>query len=283
MGWEKREGTARQYYVMKTRFGDRVYSHYVGRGETAGLISQLQTLYQQRDEEKRRQEAREYQRPEWEQRLDAYCEDVRALFRQEMQSAGWYLHRWQWRRGRGNMGRPKAQPATEPLIMRAQKDEAASLEILEQWKSRETLEKNLALVYQTFFGYAERRATANPLLRTAIQHKTDDLRRELTQEGDTALEEMLIERVIVCYHALNDAEGTFQKINQEGGHTLTKIEHYDKSVERAHRRYLTAARELGIARRLRMPKRVPQEGGGPPPLRLLEGAKETPMLPRKSA
>jgi hypothetical protein len=63
---------------------------------------------------------------------------------------------------------------------------------------------------------------------------------------------MLIDRVIVCSHALADAEGTYQKLNQEGGVTLTKIERDDKATDRAQRRYLTAVRELGLARRLRM-------------------------------
>lgn len=273
MGWEKRQRGS-QYYVMKTRFGNRVVSHYVGRGETAGLISQLQEIYAEkaRCEAWKRQQERE--RPAWEAELDAYCQDVRSLFRQEMEAAGWYLHRWQWRRGRG--AGMTAKKATEPLILRAQKDEAASRELLEQWKSRNLLRENLDLVYNTFFGYAEKRAADNPLLRTAIQQKTEELRHELTTPDDTALEQMLIDRVIVCSHALADAEGIYQRHNQEAGHTLTKIEHYDKATERAQRRYLTAVRELGLARRLRLPKQEADQEETR--LRLLAGGKTVPLM-----
>ena len=278
MGWEKRQRGG-EYYVMKTRFGNQVVSHYVGQGETANLISQMQEIYAEKArcqaEEKRRERAGCPFRAQFESEIEAYCRQVRGIFRQEMEAAGWYLHRRQWRRGRtAVMVRAKAQP--EPLIMRAQKDEAASREILEQWKSRETLRENLALVYQAYFGYGERRGSENPLLKVAIEQRTDDLRRELTTPDDTALEQMLIDRVIVCFHAMNDAEGTFQNINRQVGVTLTKIEHYDKATDRAQRRYLTAVRELGLARRLRLPKREVDEQEAR--LRVLPGGKPAPLL-----
>jgi hypothetical protein len=256
MGWEKRQRGSGAYYVMKTRFGNSVVSHYVGKGETADLISQMQEIYAEkaRCEAWKRQHDRE--RSVWEQQLDAYCADVRGIFRREMEAAGWYLHRREWRRG--SMARA-AQVKMEPLITRAQRDPAAAQELLAQWKERNVVKENLDLVYETYFGYSGKRSGQNGLLQAAIDQKTEHMRRELTTEGDTALEQMLIERVIVCYHAMNDAEGKLQNLNQQDGVTLTKIEHYDKTTDRAQRRYLTAVRELGLARRLRLPAKEAQK------------------------
>ncbi|MCW3051439.1 MAG: hypothetical protein JWN14_609 [Chthonomonadales bacterium] len=285
MGWESRNGKGR-YYVQKARHGARVVSRYIGMGQYAELLSDAQegraesTLGMARESRQDRAEcpiARER-----EQRLNAYCEDVRAFFRQEMESAGWYQHRRQWRRGRGGgMALTATENKRVELFRQAKTgDEKAAAELVAFWEQEGTKEIALNGIYAVYFGYTDARAGKNIPLEMAIRQKTDQLRKDLTAEDDTPLERLLIERVIVCYHAMNDAERIFQ--GKQDGATFTQHEHYDKAVDRAQRRYLTAVRELGLARRLRMPKREADAqaarlrvvDGGKPAVLMIEKPKE---------
>ncbi len=96
MGWEKRGG--REYYYRKERDGSRVRSVYVGGGETARLIAQLDALTSDEREGKRalaRMEREQWQEQEAE--LDALAELVDAVAAGVLLAAGYHLHKRQWR------------------------------------------------------------------------------------------------------------------------------------------------------------------------------------------
>jgi hypothetical protein len=97
MGWETRGGRA--YYYRKERDGSRVRSVYVGGGETARLIAQLDAMKGDEREGKRILARMERDRVE-EQEADAnrVCAVVETLTAAALLAAGFHTHKRQWRR-----------------------------------------------------------------------------------------------------------------------------------------------------------------------------------------
>jgi hypothetical protein len=99
MGWERRGDNL--YYYRKRREGDRVVSEYVGRGQAAELIADLDLLARKWREEER--EAWTQQQAEItavDQMLDKVEGVIRTLTRAYLLAAGYHTHKGQWRRRR---------------------------------------------------------------------------------------------------------------------------------------------------------------------------------------
>jgi hypothetical protein len=99
MGWETRSG--REYYYRKEREGGRVRSVYVGGGETARLIAQLDAMKSDEREGKRilaRMEREQLQEQETE--VTRVCAIVETLTAAALLAAGFHTHKRQWRRKR---------------------------------------------------------------------------------------------------------------------------------------------------------------------------------------
>jgi hypothetical protein len=99
MGWEMRGG--KQYYYRKEREGGRVRSVYVGRGETARLIAQLEAMRSDEREGKHistRMDREQLQEQETE--VTRVCAVVETLTAAALLSAGFHTHKRQWRRKR---------------------------------------------------------------------------------------------------------------------------------------------------------------------------------------
>ena len=99
MGWETRGG--REYYYRKERDGSRVRSQYVGGGETARLIAQLDAMKGDEREGKRILARMERGRiEEQEAEVTRVCAVVETLRTAALLSAGFHTHKRQWRRKR---------------------------------------------------------------------------------------------------------------------------------------------------------------------------------------
>ena len=99
MGWERRGDNL--YYYRKRREGGHVVSEYVGRGEVAELIADLDMLEKARREAERedwRQEQAEI--TTLDQMLDEVEGVIRTLTRAYLLAAGYHTHKGQWRRRR---------------------------------------------------------------------------------------------------------------------------------------------------------------------------------------
>jgi hypothetical protein len=104
MSWEQR-GTNR-YYYRKEREGSRVKSIYVGRGETAHMISQLESSSAELEKlmrAKKTIEAIELQKADT--ALDRAIDLVRLFTEALLLEAGFHTHRRQWRRKRNGVRR----------------------------------------------------------------------------------------------------------------------------------------------------------------------------------
>jgi hypothetical protein len=86
---------------------------------------------------------------------------------------------------------------------------------------------------------------AQELLSGQVQR----LRAQLGGPAPSPLERLLVERIIACWLHVNYAE---EKYAEELGRGMSfeKGEYYQKRIDRAHRRYLSAIRALAQVRRL---------------------------------
>src|SRR5262245_23032500 len=100
MGWEQR--ASGMYYYRKERHGDKIVSCYVGSGETAQLIGQLEEL--DKDRLSLERAAWEQEKAEFEaadQEIAALFADAVAQFEQAMTAAGYHRpKRGVWRKKR---------------------------------------------------------------------------------------------------------------------------------------------------------------------------------------
>jgi hypothetical protein len=105
MGLERRGNN--YYFYEKERDGGKVRSRYVGMGETAHLINQLNLLKKDEAEFERRRKSREKQREmQTEAELDVAVEAVREigelLTDAFFLTNGFHQHKRQWRRKRAD-------------------------------------------------------------------------------------------------------------------------------------------------------------------------------------
>jgi hypothetical protein len=99
MGWEQRNG--RQYYYRKVRRGRKVTSEYIGAGELAELISELD-IFELGNRELTRREWREEKARfhAEESQINQVDRVVRFFFLAHLLASGYYLHKGEWRKAR---------------------------------------------------------------------------------------------------------------------------------------------------------------------------------------
>ena len=99
MAWEERGNGS--YYYRKRRIGGRVVSEYVGRGELAGLVAQLDAIERTGQRAQRASHAAERASLDVD---DEVAETVAALVatltRGVLVANGFHQHKRQWRRRR---------------------------------------------------------------------------------------------------------------------------------------------------------------------------------------
>jgi hypothetical protein len=98
-------------------------------------------------------------------------------------------------------------------------------------------------------------AGKNLAFREALLRKLELMRAELAGPGPTPLERLLVERVAACWLHLHDLETRFA---QARNLLITQADHQQRTIDRAHRRYLTAIKTLAVVRRLAVPALVAQ-------------------------
>jgi hypothetical protein len=104
--------------------------------------------------------------------------------------------------------------------------------------------------------FVQAAAGKNLLAREALLRKLELLRAELAGPSPTALERLLVERVVACWLQLQDADVRFA----QGQHTLKSVEidYFQRRMDRAHHRFLSAVKALALVRRLDLPVLIAQ-------------------------
>jgi hypothetical protein len=111
-------------------------------------------------------------------------------------------------------------------------------------------------------------AGGNLLAREAVCRKMDELRAELGGPSPSPVERLLAERAVCCWLHLYHLEHAY---GSKASMSFELAAHYQRSIDRAHRRYLSALKALAEVRRLAGPtvqvniarKQVNVAGGTP--------------------
>jgi hypothetical protein len=99
MGWEQRG--SRQYYYKKERHGSRVKSVYIGCGEVAHIVAQIQSsspLLERYARSMKSSKAEEHEKAQT--ALDQLTDRIRIITQAALLTAGFHAHKRQWRKRR---------------------------------------------------------------------------------------------------------------------------------------------------------------------------------------
>ena len=139
----------------------------------------------------------------------------------------------------------------QELLERAQRGDKSTLPVLrELLKEPQMVEAcgNLALLVEnTLISKFSGRGLA---VNEGMQRKLASIRAELSGPSPTPLERLLVERIAVCWLHLYNLEMIYAN---KDGMALDLAMHYQKCIDRAHRRYLSAIKTLAVVRRLALP------------------------------
>ena len=83
-----------------------------------------------------------------------------------------------------------------------------------------------------------------------VQRKMDSLRTELGGLTPSPLERLLVERVVACWLYLYSLETTYAG---KDSMNLELALYYQRCIDRAHKRYLSAIKTLAVVRKLALP------------------------------
>ena len=92
--------------------------------------------------------------------------------------------------------------------------------------------------------------TESPLVKEALRFKLNALRKEILGPDPTPLEELLARRVGACWLHLHYLESIYAQNLENNGLTGRWSESMQRSIDRAHSRYLSAIKSLVQVRRL---------------------------------
>ena len=92
-----------------------------------------------------------------------------------------------------------------------------------------------------------------------ITRKLQEMKDDLTEGGNSPLEELLIERITVCWLGVYVAEKMAATQPGCGFDAAISAENARKYLDGAHRRYLQAIKSLAVVRRLVQPTPTPLE------------------------
>jgi hypothetical protein len=87
----------------------------------------------------------------------------------------------------------------------------------------------------------------NLCVREAVTRKMADLRAELCGPNSSPVERLVAERAVACWLHLYHAEYAYASKETM---SLELAQHYQKCIDRAHRRYLSALKALADVRKL---------------------------------
>jgi hypothetical protein len=144
------------------------------------------------------------------------------------------------------------QPDVRALIRRAEGGDESAVPALRQVLTGpgglvETA-GNMALQVQATL--IRKAAGTNLFFKEGLEVKMDRLRTDLAGKEPSPLERLLADRIALCWLSLHDAEARF---TQAEGLNWKQTEYWQRWIDAAHRRYLSAVRTLATVRKLALP------------------------------
>ena len=159
---------------------------------------------------------------------------------------------------RADARRPHDEDRLAELVQRAQQGDVAALPLL-----REALEGDPSLwqeygdlAAQAQEAWLQLLAGTDYLLAEAVRLKLAALRQELSVEGASPLEKLLIERVIACWLQTCYSDSVYAQAKGPSS-TPSVRQELMKRQDSSQRRYLAAIKQLALVRKLLKPALSP--------------------------
>ena len=281
--WEKRERGG-LYYTRSRKEGGKGIREYVGRGPLAELAAETDALRRLRREEEAKAWRRERETLEHlDQTVEELYKAAEILARAALYAAGYHQHhRSEWRKRRMDKKRPKSEEQGEVVPAG---NASTPIKGGEERRSRgELLNELRTLVAQAREGDEEaprliRRALEETpdsaqilsnivatraertlikklcggglLLGEALTQQLQTMREEIAGHDASPLDQLLAERVVACWLALQQSEAAC--VANLGRPATSQGEYHERRLDRLHRRYLAAIRTLAQVRKLLKP------------------------------
>ena len=146
---------------------------------------------------------------------------------------------------------PESHEEIREIVRRAERGDKAVLPVL-----REICElgPELANVYGDLAKRAQRELIAamageDLLMRETVPCKLKAMKEELAGPSPTPLEKLLVERIVACWLALQHAELLWTQ-RSSGRVSVQELDFYERHLDRAQKRYLSAIRTLAQIRKM---------------------------------
>ena len=129
------------------------------------------------------------------------------------------------------------------ILARARRGDTSTLPVLRRWLEEaegvEVLGGNLAREAEREFVHSI--AGEDLAVWEALTRKLELLRAELAGPAPTPVERLLVERVVACWLQVQDADLRYARA---AGLSGQRLDDYQRRMDRAHRRYLSAIKTL---------------------------------------
>ena len=149
---------------------------------------------------------------------------------------------------------PDGMDSVRSLIRRAESGDTSTLpELRKMFRDLAFVELCCGNIAQQAEQLLIRKITGgkNLIHSEALKCKMKLLRTELAGPIPSPLENLLVDRVVACWLHLHYIE--FDLVQQEAKMSLAQGEYYQRSRDRAHKRYLSAIRTLALVRKMALP------------------------------
>jgi hypothetical protein len=245
-----------------------VRSIYVGRGETAALVAELDQA------ERARRQAKQSERLAERTRIAALAADppaltvflayVRDQVAEVLRAAGYHQHKRQWRRKRDEMSPKRRESAALMTVQTADEWFKETIRVAMQRDAlpaiRHEYAKLLDLYPQVVPEYGDLATMAQedlrdrflkqPAVSMAVARQADALCAQLGREEATPIEQLLIGVVVLTWHDYHTGVLLAMANNTSGSAALEQWETWERIIASKEARYLKAIEALARVRRL---------------------------------
>jgi hypothetical protein len=147
---------------------------------------------------------------------------------------------------------PTGAEEIRKLLKRAQSGDASTLPVLRKLLENPANVDGFGgdLAHQAALSLIDAAAGENLAFKEALTRKLELLRAELSGPNPTPLDRLLVERVVACWLQVQDADVRYA---QAKNLSLEWGDYYQRRMDRAHKRYLSALKTLAVVRKLALP------------------------------